>query len=132
MTLKIGDRVGEYKMTKILPDRITLEADQDRFEVLLFDPRSPKKRTEIRMTVAPPPSKGPLAGSPPRPSSPPPLLPPPASATPLPPGQLPRPGDPAQRVEPQTPRPAPSSPVPEPRAWRGRLPLPAIGESRRP
>jgi len=44
ITIKIGDRIGEYKLTKILPDRIALEAMEDTFEVLLYDPAKPKKR----------------------------------------------------------------------------------------
>ena len=44
MNLKIGDRVGEYKLVKILPDRIALEAMEDTFEVLLSDPNKPKQR----------------------------------------------------------------------------------------
>jgi len=44
MTLKIGDNIGEYKLAKILPDRIALEAMEDTFEVLLYDPAKPKKR----------------------------------------------------------------------------------------
>jgi hypothetical protein len=44
MTLKIGDRVGGYKLSKILPDRIALEAMEDTFEVLLYDPNKPKQR----------------------------------------------------------------------------------------
>ena len=44
MTLKLGERIGEYKLTKVLPDRITLEASGDTFEVLLYDPKAPKKR----------------------------------------------------------------------------------------
>jgi hypothetical protein len=42
MTLRIGDRVGEYKLAKILPDRVALEAVEDTFEVLLCDPNKPK------------------------------------------------------------------------------------------
>ena len=44
MTLKLGERIGEYKLTKVLSDRITLEAHGDSFEVLLYDPKVPKKR----------------------------------------------------------------------------------------
>jgi len=44
MTVRIGDRIGEYKLAKILPDRIALEAMEDTFEVLLYDPAKPKKR----------------------------------------------------------------------------------------
>ena len=34
-TIKLGDQVGDYKITKILPDRITVEAPGDSFDVLL-------------------------------------------------------------------------------------------------
>jgi hypothetical protein len=44
MTLKLGERIGEYKLTKVLSDRITLEAQGDTFEVFLYDPKVPKKR----------------------------------------------------------------------------------------
>ncbi len=44
MTLKLGERIGEYKLTKVLSDRITLEAQGDSFEVLLYDGKAPKKR----------------------------------------------------------------------------------------
>ncbi len=44
MTLKLGEQIGEYKLTKVLSDRITLEAQGDSFEVLLYDPKVPKKR----------------------------------------------------------------------------------------
>ena len=48
MTLKIGEKIGEYKLAKILPDRITMEATGDSFDVLLYDPKVPKKKPEIR------------------------------------------------------------------------------------
>jgi hypothetical protein len=48
MTLKIGDQVGGYKLAKILSDRITLEAEGDTFEVLLYDPRMPKRRIDVK------------------------------------------------------------------------------------
>ncbi len=38
-TMKIGDRVGDYKLTQIMADRIILEAPGDTFEVLLYDPK---------------------------------------------------------------------------------------------
>ena len=44
MTLKLGERIGEYKLTKVLSDRIMLEAEGDVFEVLLYDPKAPKRR----------------------------------------------------------------------------------------
>ena len=53
MTLKIGDRIGEYKLAKILPDRIALEAMEDTFEVLLYDPSKPKKRVYAKTESKP-------------------------------------------------------------------------------
>ena len=47
-TVKPGERIGEYKLTKILSDRITLEAEGDTFEVLLYDSKMPKKRTDVK------------------------------------------------------------------------------------
>ena len=44
MTVKLGDQIGEFKLAKILPDRITMEAAGDSFEVLLYDPRTPKTK----------------------------------------------------------------------------------------
>jgi hypothetical protein len=44
ITLRLGERIGEYKLTKVLSDRITLEAGGDAFEVLLYDPKAPKRR----------------------------------------------------------------------------------------
>ncbi len=44
LTVKIGDQIGGYKLTKILSDRIGLEAPEDSFEVFLYDARAPKKR----------------------------------------------------------------------------------------
>jgi len=53
MTLKIGDRVGGYKLSKILPDRIALEAVEDTFEVLLYDPNKPKQRIYAKAETRP-------------------------------------------------------------------------------
>jgi len=47
-TIKIGDRVGDYQLTRILSDRVILEAPGDTYEVLLYDPKSPKKRAEVK------------------------------------------------------------------------------------
>ncbi len=44
VTVKIGDRAGEYKVAAISEDRIRLEAQEDNFEVSLYDARNPKKR----------------------------------------------------------------------------------------
>ncbi len=48
LTAKAGDRIGEYKLAKILPDRITLEAQGDSYEVLLYDSKMPKRRTQVK------------------------------------------------------------------------------------
>ena len=54
MTVKIGEKIGEYKLAKIQPDRITMESNGDSFEVLLYDSRNPKKRIEVKTEVKPP------------------------------------------------------------------------------
>jgi hypothetical protein len=87
-TLKKGERIGEYKLAKVSSDRVTLEAEGDTFEVLLYDPSMAKRRTDIRteskpatitstQPVPPPPVPGsPVATPPaastvvPRPTSP--------------------------------------------------------------
>lgn len=48
MTLKLGSKIGEYKLAKIAEDRITMEAGGDSFEVLLYDPKKPKARIEVK------------------------------------------------------------------------------------
>jgi hypothetical protein len=53
MTLKIGEQVGEYKLVKILSDRIVLAAPEDTIEVLLYDPKTPKKRGDIKTASKP-------------------------------------------------------------------------------
>ena len=83
MTVKEGQRVGEYSVAKILPDRITLELSGDSFDVLLYDPTKPKKRPAVVSTTSPP-SAPPI---PPRPAvaatttPPPPAPSPPAVST---------------------------------------------------
>jgi hypothetical protein len=53
MSLKVGDKVGDYKLAKVLPDRIVMEGGEDSFEVLLYDAKAPKKRTEVRTESKP-------------------------------------------------------------------------------
>jgi type II secretory pathway component PulC len=53
MSLKVGDHVGEYALTKILPDRIVMEAAGDSFEILLYDAKSPKQRTYVKTESKP-------------------------------------------------------------------------------
>ena len=53
VNVKIGDRVGEYKLAKIEEDRIFLEGSGDGFEVLLYDAKAPKKRVYARTESKP-------------------------------------------------------------------------------
>jgi hypothetical protein len=59
LTLKVGEKIGEYKLAKVLPDRITLQNTNDSFEVLLYDPRAPKKRVEVKAEAKLPATTGP-------------------------------------------------------------------------
>jgi hypothetical protein len=52
-TAKLGDRIGEYKLAKISSDRISLEAEGDSFEILLYDSTAPKKRMDVRTEIKP-------------------------------------------------------------------------------
>jgi hypothetical protein len=51
MTLKLGGKIGEYRLAKIADDRITLEAAGDSFEVLLNDPKKAKTRVRVRAGI---------------------------------------------------------------------------------
>ncbi len=53
MTLKLGDKIGEYKLAKIADDRITLEGGGDSFQVLLYDGKKPKTRVEVKKAIQP-------------------------------------------------------------------------------
>ena len=53
ITVKVGERIGEYRLASVLSDRIKMEAGEDTFEVLLYDPKAPKKRVETRAEVKP-------------------------------------------------------------------------------
>jgi hypothetical protein len=70
-TLKKGERIGEYKLVKVSPDRVTLEAKGDTFEVLLYDQSMAKRRSNIRteskpatITSTQPVTSPPVPGSP--------------------------------------------------------------------
>jgi hypothetical protein len=125
MTLKLGDRIGDYKVTEILSDRITVEAAGDSFEVLLFDPKSPKKRTEIKTPSKPAevtstlPTPTLVPGPAPAPA------PTPAIPGPISPQVVPRSPVPMQQkgIESQPPRTVTPAPVPDPGIWRGRRPI---------
>ncbi|NWF55270.1 MAG: hypothetical protein HXY45_10815 [Syntrophaceae bacterium] len=146
-TIKVGETIGEYKITKIMPDRIVLEGGEDSFEVLLLDPRAPKKRVEIKTANPPAAITSPESAAPPseaKPVAPPAAVSPPAapSAAPAttavprptaPPVPVPRTSAPQPEMGYQTPAaptppPAPS-PVPDPGVWRGRRPVSPGGPS---
>lgn len=130
-TLKIGESVGEYKVSKILSDRIMMAAGEDSFEVLLHDPKSPKKRTFVKteskpatvVSVSPPTA----STSPVTPSPPFPVMPSPGGGTPA--GEVPgrtiqpRPASPTIPSSPAAPTSptTPTSPIPYNR--RGRTPF---------
>ena len=70
-TVKMGEKIGEYKLARILPDRIMMEGPEDSFDVLLYDPKMPKKRVEVKTESKPAPTAGTLpAVSPPTPRAP--------------------------------------------------------------
>jgi hypothetical protein len=112
MTLKVGDRIGEYQLAKILPDRVMMETPEDTFEVLLYDPKMPKKRVHTKTEAKPTTITSTLPASAPTPLE---------APKPIPPREMmERP--PERTVEPPVPRPShpaisptpPSSPAPMP------------------
>jgi len=114
-TVKLGEKIGDYKLAKISGDRITLEADGDNFEVLLYDSRMPKKRIETKTGATP----ATITGVQPGPSMPTPGMtappPPPVSA------QTPKPSPSPATVTPSLP-PTATPPVIPPDIRRGRRP----------
>ncbi len=139
-SIKVGEMVGEYKLTKILPDRIVMEGGEDSFEVLLYDPRAPKRRVDVRTPGKPATvtSPSPAAPAPATPARPPVVAPTPgAPASPVPrsvtPVPLPRPTTPVPRTPGATPggayqppgsysSPSTQPSLPDPGVWRGRRP----------
>ena len=110
MSVKVGDRVGEYTVKEIQSDRITLESSGDSFDILLYDPSRQKKRPVF---TPPPPTVRPPGPSPtPTPT-------PTPTPSPVPPRPFPRsPGGTAP-----TPVPPPGSvvsPTPSPGTFSGR------------
>lgn len=119
MTVKLGEQIGEYKLAKVLPDRITLEAAEDSFDVLLFDSSMPKRRTFTRTEIKPPTATSPTPTSPPPPGSV-------GTPSPIPPQRVPRPGEPLREgtIEVPVPGSVPPAPVPPPGYYlRGRMPI---------
>jgi hypothetical protein len=113
ITLKIGDKVGEYKLAKILPDRVTMESGDDSFDVLLYDANAPKKRAVVRTEARPPEVKS----TAPAPSPPAPVPVPKAAVAP-------KPGEPSRERVMEAPLPRPVTPMPPsyPSTLRGRRP----------
>jgi hypothetical protein len=114
ITLKIGEKVGEYKLAKILPDRITMESGDDSFDILLYDASAPKKRAVVRTEVRPPEVKSTA-----------PALSPPAPV-PVPKAvEAPKPGEPSRERVMEAPLPRPVTPAPPsyPSTFRGRRPV---------
>jgi hypothetical protein len=125
-TVKLGEKIGDYKLAKVSGDRITLEADGDNFEVLLYDSRMPKKRIEVKTETKP----ATITGMPPGPSIPTPGVtappPPPVSA------QMPKPSLPPASVT-SPPSGTGASTVPPSALGGGRRPYyPSSGTSRTP
>jgi hypothetical protein len=135
-TIKIGESVGEYKLTKIMPDRIVLDGGEDSFEVLLYDPRSPKKRLEIKTpslpaTITSAAPSAPVSEArptvPPAAIAPPPVTPPSPAPRPMTPMPVPRTTGPQPEGGYQSPAPPPAPTAlpsaPDPGLWRGRRPV---------
>lgn len=88
LTLKAREKIGEYELTKILPDRILLESEGDSFEVLLYDAAKPKPRTAVRTESKPAAVTSALPG----PGGPSPVEPPRPIVPGVPASEIPRPG----------------------------------------
>ena len=125
MTVKVGDKVGDYTVAKILEDRITMGTNGDSFDVLLYDPARQRKRPVVAATPKPgqvtPPAPQPSTPAPAPPT--PQVVPPPQAGQPLPPaGRLPARSLFRQRMEQRRlqpgspPQPQIPSPQPQPNA----------------
>jgi hypothetical protein len=120
-TVKLGERIGEYKLAKVSSDRISLEAEGDSFEVLLYDSMMPKRRTDVRTETKPttvistqPIPAAPVPGTTLPASSP-------ISTAPA------KPVPPKETIAPTPPPPGPTIPTPS-RPGRGRtIPNPPAG-----
>ncbi len=149
-TVKVGDAVGDYKVSKILEDRIVMSNEADSYEILLYDPSAPKKRIEAKTptqpvtvtsaTGGPAPGPAPAPGATPGAGIPQPVPsisparpatmggPSPLSAQPAIPS--PQPGSPGvaspstgPTMQPSAPQPSSSGTTPTPGIWRGRRPM---------
>ena len=116
ITVKIGEKVGEYKLAKILPDRITMESGDDSFDVLLYDASTPKKRVVVRTEVKPAEVRSTAPAPVPSPAAP---VPVPKAA------EAPKPAEPSRERVMEAPLPRPVTPTPPsyPSTLRGRRPV---------
>jgi type II secretory pathway component PulC len=126
MTFKIGEKIGGYKLTKIQPDRITMESNGDSFEVLLYDSRNPKKRAEVRTEVKP------AAVTSTQPTPAPPSPPAVSPATARPPASVQKVPPPVSVEKPREPVQQQISPTPPAARPRPTFPLPSVRRGRRP
>ena len=131
-TMKIGDRVGDYQLTQIMADRIILEAPGDTYEVLLYDPKSPKKRIAVKTPSKPAEVTSAFPALAPQPPTPSGIAPAPMPMpSPIP--SLPRPVEPSAqpRIGTMPPPSGSPAPIPDPSMLRGRRilrPSPTPGE----
>jgi len=148
-TVKVGEKIGDYIVAKILEDRIVMENAGDTFEVLLYDPSAPKRRMDVKPAVPPvavtsstrgsassptpgavpgptPSMPGPSATPRPSPTSPSPspgLIP--SGPQAMPPAMTPTPSQPIPGVamQPSGVQPPAATTTPSPGIWRGRRPI---------
>ncbi|MGD0915733.1 MAG: hypothetical protein ABSB22_04660 [Thermodesulfobacteriota bacterium] len=113
INVKVGDQIGGFKVAKILPDRIVMEGPADSFEILLYDPRTPKQRTYAKTEVQPTTITSTLPTPPPLTTA--------AAPTPMTPmGATAKPGESISGgvLEAPVPRPITSTPIPSARSRR--------------
>jgi type II secretory pathway component PulC len=126
ITLKVGEKIGGYKLSKIQPDRITMESNGDSFEVLLYDSRNPKKRTEVKTEAKP----ATVTSTQPAPAPPDPQTASPATARS--PASLQKVPPAASVEKPKEPAQQQVAPGPPPSMPRPYLPPASVRRSRRP
>jgi type II secretory pathway component PulC len=126
MTVRIGEKIGGYKLSKIQPDRITMESNGDSFEVLLYDSRNPKKRTEVKTEAKP----ATVTSTQPAPAPPDPQTASPATARS--PASLQKVPPAASVEKPKEPAQQQVAPGPPPSMPRPYLPPASVRRSRRP
>ncbi len=46
--MELGETIDEFKLAKILSDRIVVEGQNDSFEVFLYNPKAEKRRGDLK------------------------------------------------------------------------------------